>query len=164
MDRPARTRSRTRVAETSTAGTSITRPSRRWGGPSPPGPANTTRSTSCGSAPPPPPRPRPGPHRPRGRPPRRTGRPRAAGRRRRTGFREAAGLRIVALQVRAGLLPPRGVADRVIALDEPQQRIGGAGCLGVVRDHVLEVDDRGVPGLAPVVEHPVPVGLLGERL
>src|SRR3989475_13069609 len=48
------------------------------------------------------------------------------------------------------------------AVNEAQQRRYGPARLGVVRDHVLEVDDGRVVGPAPEVEHPVLVGLLGE--
>src|SRR3989475_13144899 len=48
------------------------------------------------------------------------------------------------------------------AVNEAQQRRYAPARLGVVRDHVLEVDDGRVVGPAPEVEHPVLVGLLGE--
>src|SRR5437899_3088480 len=77
---------------------------------------------------------------------------------------EPSRVRIEATQMRAGLLQFFLVADRAIAVDEAEQRVGRALGVGIVRNHVLEVDDRRVVRLPPQIEHAVLVGLLRELI
>ena len=63
-----------------------------------------------------------------------------------------------------GLLELLFISDGAIAVDQSQQGVGGALGIGIIRDHVFEVDDRGIECLATHIENAGLVRLLGKLI